>query len=158
MDELNKSEKKVRLRLGNYKTTFTNTAIDSLSLKGQLDKGQYIKVMFKNQRGIWLYWSPVKKKKKFKYRFRFERKDYDIDLGEYIKGFYGCEEVLSKLSDIYKKYKEHGKWKSNPKEELLTNSELVDSQKLTIRKVIEKLCEYNFPRKDIEGKLASINA
>ena len=158
MDEVIKSEKKVRLRLGNYKTTFTNTAIDSLSLKGQLDKGQYIKVMFKNQRGIWLYWSPIKKKKKFKYRFRFERKDYDLDLGEYIKGFYGCEEVLSKLSDIYKKYKEHGKWKSNPKEELLTNSELVDSQKLTIRKVIEKLCEYNFPRKDIEGKLASITA
>ena len=67
MDELNKSEKKVRLRLGNYKTTFTNTAIDSLSLKGQLDKGQYIKVMFKNQRGIWLYWSPVKLKNNYKF-------------------------------------------------------------------------------------------
>jgi len=158
MDNIKNTVKKVRLRLGNYKTTFTNKAIDSLSLKGQLDKGQYIKVMFKNQRGIWLYWSPVKKKKKFKYRFRFERKDYDLDLGEYIKGFYGCEEVLSKLSDIYKKYKENGKWKSNPKEELLTKSELVDSQKLTIRQVIEKLLEYQFPRKDIEGRIASITA
>ena len=38
MDEVIKSEKKVRFRLGNYKTTFTNTAIDSLSLKGQLEK------------------------------------------------------------------------------------------------------------------------
>jgi len=158
MDEVIKSEKKVRLRLGNYKTTFTNTAIDSLSLKGQLDKGQYIKVMFKNQRGIWLYWSPIKKKKKFKYRFRFERKDYDLDLGEYIKGSYGCDEVLSKLSDIYKKYKENGKWKSNPKEELLTKSELVDSQKLTIRQVIEKLVENECPRKNYEGRLSSSTA
>ena len=65
MDEVIKSEKKGRLREAKYKIAFTNTAIDSLSLKGQLDKGQYIKVMFKNQRGIWLYWTPVKKKKKF---------------------------------------------------------------------------------------------
>ena len=65
MDELNKSEKKVRLRLGNYKTTFTNTAIDSLSLKGQLDKDKaeaLLMLMFtgrREQETLKLKWSDV---------------------------------------------------------------------------------------------------
>ena len=158
MDEVIKSEKKGRLREAKYKIAFTNTAIDNLKLKGGLDKGKFIKVRFKDQRGIYLYWSPIKLKKKFYYRYKFNNKNYDLDLGEYIKGSYGCDEVLSKLSKIFEKYRDRGKWSSNPKEELLTKSELIESQKLTIRQVIEKLCEYNFPRKDIEGKLASITA
>ena len=158
MDSIEKYKIKGRQREAKYKIRFTNTAIDNFKVKDQLDKGKFIKVRFKDQRGIYLYWSPKTLTKKFYLRLKFNGRDYDLDLGTYLKGTYGCDEVLSKLSDIYKKYKEKGKWKSNPKEEILTKSELMDSQKLTIRQVIEKLCEYNFPRKDVEGRLASTTA
>ena len=143
-----------------YIIPFTNAAIDNLNIKpgNIINKGSYIKVRFKDQRGIWLYWSPKRLKKKFYCRYRFEKKDYDLDLGEYIKGHYGTDEALGSLVEAQKKHKEKGQWKSNPKEEQLSTDELIESQKLTVRKVIEKLCEYNFPRKDIEGKLASITA
>ena len=155
MDSIEKNKIKGRQREAKYKIRFTNTAIDNFKVKDQLDKGKFIKVRFKDQRGIYLYWSPKTLTKKFYLRLKFNGRDYDLDLGTYLKGTYGCDEVLSKLSDIYKKYKEKGKWKSNPKEEILTKSELMESQKLTIRQVIEKLCEYNFPRKDVEGRLVS---
>ena len=158
MDDRDNLKKKGRLREGKYIIPFTNTAIDNLKQKSKLAKGKYIKVRFKDQRGIYLYWSPKKLKKKFYQRYKFNGKDYDLDLGEYIKGTYGCDEALSKLLKIYEKHKEKGKWKTNPREEYLTNDELVDSQKLTIRKVIEKLLEYNFPLKNMEGRLASTTA
>jgi len=158
MDDIDNSKNEVRLREGKYKIPFTNTAIDRLKQKSTLTKGQGIKVMFKDFSRVYLYWSPKKQKKKFYYRYKFNKKDYDLDLGEYIKGTYGCDEVLSKIVKVHEKHKEKGKWKTNPREEYLTNDELVDSQKLTIRKVIEKLFEYNFPHKNIEGRLASITA
>jgi len=160
MDNTNVTESKGRFREAKYKIVYTNEAIDNLVLKPGtiLVKGKFIKVGFKDQRGIYLYWSPSKLKKKFYCRYRFNGKDYDLDLGEYIKGAYGCDNVLSKLSAIYQKHREKGKWKTNPREELLTKSELVDSQKLTLRQVIEKLLEYEYPRKDIEGRLSAVTA
>ena len=104
MVEVIKSKEKVRQREIKYRISFTNTAIDNLKHKGQTDKGQFIKVRFKDQRGIYLYWSPIKLKKKFYYRYKFNNKNYDLDLGEYIKGSYGCDEVLSKLSKIFDKF------------------------------------------------------
>ena len=65
MDEVIKSEKKGRLREAKYKIAFTNTAIDNLKLKGGLDKGKFIKVRFKDQRGIYLYWSPLNLRRSF---------------------------------------------------------------------------------------------
>jgi len=158
MENIKNTEEKVRQREIKYKVSFTNTAIDNLKHKGQTDKGQFIKVRFKDQRGIWLYWSPKTSSKKFYLRFKFNNKDFDLDLGHYVPGHYGTDEALGSLVEAQKKHKEKGQWKSNPKEEQLSTDELIESQKLTVRKVIEKLCEYNFPRKDIEGKLASITA
>jgi integrase len=161
MEDSANTEKGGRLGEGKYKIPFTNTAIDNLKIIGELAKGSHgshIKVRFKDQRGFYLYWSPVKIKKKFYFRFNFNKKKYDLDLGEYIKGSYGCDEALSKLTAIFDKHKEKGKWVTNPLEKPLTQSELIESQKLTIRQVIEKLLEYNFPRKAVEGRLASITA
>ena len=158
MDNIETSQTEGRQRDGINKIAFTNTAIDNLKYKGELDKGKSFKVGFKDQRGIYLYWSPRTSVKKFRSRIKFNHKDIDLDLGVYLKGTYGCDEVLSKLSEIYKKHRKNGKWETNPKEEEVSTDELIESQKLTIRKVIEKLCEYNFPRKDIEGRLASITA
>ena len=162
MDDVDNLKKEGRERdgviVGKVQIPFTNTAIDNLKIKGELDKGKYIKVRFKDQRGIYLYWSPRTSVKKFRLKFKFNYKDYDLDLGQYVEGHYGTDEALGTLLKIYKKHKEKGKWKTNPREEYLTNDELVNSQKLTIRKVIEKLFEYNFPRKNFEGRLASITA
>ena len=104
MDNIETSQTEGRQRDGINKIAFTNTAIDNLKLKDRLDKGKFIKVRFKDQRGIYLYWSPIKLKKKFYYRYKFNNKNYDLDLGEYIKGSYGCDEVLSKLSKIFDKF------------------------------------------------------
>jgi len=159
MNNIETSEKKGRERdgkiVGKIEIPFTNTAIDKLKIKGELDKGQYIKIRFKDQRGVHLYWSPRTSVKKFRLRIKFNHKDINLDLGVYLKGTYGCDEVLSKLSEIYKKHRKNGKWETNPKEEEVSTDELIESQKLTIRKVIEKLFEYNFPHKNIEGRLAT---
>ena len=52
MDEVIKSKEKLRQREIKYRISFTNTAIDNLKHKGQTDKGQFIKVRFKDQRDL----------------------------------------------------------------------------------------------------------
>ena len=53
MDSIEKYKIKGRQREAKYKIRFTNTAIDNFKVKDKLDKGKFIKVRFKDQRGIW---------------------------------------------------------------------------------------------------------
>lgn len=71
MDSIEKYKIKGRQREAKYKIRFTNTAIDNLKYKGELDKGSQIKVRFKDQRGIYLYWSPRTSVKKFRLKVKF---------------------------------------------------------------------------------------
>ena len=71
MDSIEKYKIKGRQREAKYKIRFTNTAIDNFKVKDQLDKGKFIKVRFKDQRGIYLYWSPKTLTKKFYLRLKF---------------------------------------------------------------------------------------
>lgn len=71
MDSIEKYKIKGRQREAKYKIRFTNTAIDNFKVKGKLDKGKFIKVRFKDQRGIYLYWSPRTSVKKFRLKVKF---------------------------------------------------------------------------------------
>ena len=65
------------------------------------------------------------------------------------------QEYLLKLNTKHKN--RDGTYKTNPNFSLITQDQLIKSQRKTIRQEIELICEDNFPRKNIKGKLSALN-
>ncbi len=134
---------------------FKDKAIDKLYIKS----GDRITIKFNNVRvpylnGLVLRYSPLTQKKKFYLRYKYKGKSLWLKLNEFIFGHYGTLEVSEELLELYKKYHKDGKWKHDPQEQLITQRELEQSQELSVREVIKRLVEAQFPRKKKLGKLA----
>ena len=82
-----------------------------------------------------------------------------LKLGEFIYEHYGTLEVSEELLGLYKKYydKKLGRWRHDPQEQLITQRELEQSQELSVREVIQRLVEAQFPRKTKLGRLAKVS-
>ena len=137
---------------------FNDKAIDKLFVKS----GNRITVKFNNVRvsyltGLILRYSPLTKKKKFYLRYKYKGKSLWLKLNEFIYGHYGTLEVSEELLGLYKKYYKDGKWKHDPQDQLITQRELEQSQELSVREVIQRLVEAQFPRKTKLGRLAKVS-
>ena len=136
---------------------FNDNAINKLRIKEGKRKDfkfKNIKVSYLN--GLRLRYSPLTQKKVFTLIYKFREKSRKLILDEFIYGHYGTLEVSGELMDLYKKYyaKRLGRWKHDPQEQLITQRELEESQELSVREVIKRLIEAQFPRKKKLGKLA----
>ena len=139
---------------------FNDKAIDKLFI----ESGNRITVKFKNisvpyLTGLNLLYSPKTQKKKFYLKYKYKRRSLWLNLNEFIYGHYGTLEVSEELLDLYKKYydKKLGYWKHDPSEQLITQRELELSQELSVREVIQRLVEAQFPRKTKLGRLAKVS-
>ena len=135
--------------------SFNDKALDKLFV----ETGNRITVKFNNIKvsyltGLVLRYSPLTKKKKFYLRYKYKGKTHWLKLSEFIYGHYGTLEVSAELLKLYSKYYKDGKWKHDPKEQLITQRELEQSQELSVREVIQRLVEAQFPRKAKLGRLA----
>ena len=145
-------------RVAHEKVDFNDKAIDKLFIK----TGNRITIKFKNIRvpyltGLILRYSPLTQKKKFYLKYKYKRKSLRLKLSEFIYGHYGTLEVSEELLGLYKKYYKDGKWKHDPQEQLITQRELEQSQELSVREVIQRLLEAQFPRKTKLGRLAKVS-
>ena len=70
-------------------------------------------------------------------------------INEFIYDHYGTIEVSEELLKLYKKYydKKIGLWKHNPKEQLITQRELEESQELSVREVVKDLSGHSLQEK-----------
>ena len=140
-----------------YTIQYNDKAIEGLKWNKKLEKRQRIKVRFKNgPRGISLRWTPKTNKKVFQLIFSFRGNSLIQDCGEFTPGVFTCGDLdkhLTKLNEIHRS--SDGSFKTNPNVEVITKKELKKSQLKTLRQVIELICEDNFPRKNIKGKLSA---
>ena len=134
---------------------FNDKAIDKLFI----ESGNRITVKFKNisvpyLTGLNLLYSPKTQKKKFYLKYKYKRRSLWLNLNEFIYGHYGTLEVSAELLKLYQKYYDTKKrrWRHNPKEQLITQRELEESQELSVRGVIQRLVQAQFPRKGKIGK------
>ena len=141
-------------------TDFNDRAIDKLFIKS----GNRITVKFRNisvsyLTGLIILYSSKTQKKRFYSKIKYKGKTQWLNLNEFIYGHYGTAEVSEELLGLYKKYydKKIGRWKHNPKEQLITQRELELSQELSVREVSQRLVQAQFPRKGKLGKLGLIN-
>ena len=131
---------------------FTNKAVD----KFKADKNTRISFQTTGStlKGLRLCYYYKTGKKTFELNIRFAKKTYSQQW-EYKKGVFGCSEVEDEMVKLKDHKDKDGHWERSPKEELMTEGALKLSQKMTVRKVCELLCEANFPRAKVSGKIAS---
>lgn len=92
-----------------------------------------------------------KSKKVFQLRYQLNKKSSRIDLGEYSPGVFGLLELQEKMIDIIKNCKKKYKWIKDPGHHLGFKEY---NKEYTLRNVIEKIHEDNFPRRGLTGKLS----
>ena len=105
-------------------------------------------------RGLYLRYTPKTQLKKFYLKYKYRGKPIRLPLGEFIPGGYGVIQVSKEVMRLHEKYYVDGKWKHNPKEQLITQKELEVSQELSMREVIQRIVQAEFPRKSKIGKIA----
>ena len=118
-------------------------------------KFKNIKVSYLN--GLRLRYSPLTQKKKFYLKYSYKGKSKKLNLNEFVFGHYGTLEVSEELLELYKKYYKAGHWRHDPQEQLITQRELEQSQELSVREIIQRLVEAQFPRKTKLGRLAKVS-
>ena len=139
---------------------FNDYAINKLRIK----EGKRKDIKFKNikvsyLKGLRLRYSPLTQKKIFTLFYKIKKKSRKLILNEFIYGHYGTLEVSEALLKLYKKYydKKLGHWRHDPQEQLITQRELELSQELSVREVIQRQVQAEFPRKGKIGKLAKVS-
>ena len=105
-------------------------------------------------RGLYLRYTPKTQLKKFYLQYKYRGKVILLPLGEFIPDYYGVIQVSKEVMRLHEKYYVDGKWKHNPKEQLITQKELEGSQELSMREVIQRIVQAEFPRKSKIGKIA----
>jgi hypothetical protein len=143
-----------------HEINFIDKDINKLRVK----EGDRINIKFKNTNvsylnGVILRYSPLTQKKVFYLRYKYRGKAYWLKLNEFIPDHYGTAEVSEELLKLYVKYydRKKARWKHNPKEQLITQRELELSQELSVREVIRRIVQAEFPRKSKIGKLAKVS-
>jgi integrase len=133
------------------KIKFSNEAISSLKIKSE----KRIQVKFTDTpgslSGVSLRYTPNTNKKVFELRYTYKNKDYRICLNEFAEGVYGVNECQEQMLALVKKCKQKNTWIKDPKGFLSYE----DTSALTLKEVIEKICEANFPRKTIHGNISA---
>ncbi len=139
---------------------FKDKAIDKLYFKS----GDRVTVKFNNVKvpyltGLGLRYSPLTQKKRFYSKYKHNGRTKRLKLGEFIFGHYGTLEVSEELLGLYKKYycRKRNYWRHDPQEQLITQRQLEESQELSVREIIKRLVEAQFPRKTKLGKLAKVS-
>ena len=140
-----------------YTIQYNDKAISNLKWNKKIEKRQRIRVHFKNgPGGVTMRWTPKTNKKIFQLEYKFRGKSYVLDCGQFLPGSFTCTSLDKYLITINDKHRnDDGTFKTNPKVQVITDKELKKSQLKTIRECIELICEENFPRKNIKGKLSS---
>ena len=130
--------------------SFQDKDIHKLSIK----EGKRKDIKFKDTNvsyltGLVLRCFPLRQKKSFYLKYKYKRKSSWLKLNEFVYGHYGTLEVTEELLGLYKKYYDRklGRWKHDPKEQLITQRELELSQELSVREVIQRQVQAQFPRK-----------
>ena len=139
---------------------FQDKAIHKLRReKGSREDFKFKDIKVSYLKGLRLRYSPLTQKKIFTLIYRFKGKSRKLILDEFILDHHGTLEVSEELLDLYKKYydKKLGYWKHDPSEQLITQRELELSQELSVREVIQRLVEAQFPRKTKLGRLAKVS-
>jgi len=139
---------------------FKDKAIDKLFIK----TGNRITVKFNNVKvsyltGLVLRYSPLTQKKRFYSKYKHNGRTKWLKLNEFVLDHYGTVEVSEELLGLYKKYycQKRNYWRHDPQEQLITQRQLEESQELSVREVIKRLVEAQFPRKTKLGKLAKVS-
>ena len=104
------------------------------------------------------------KKKFFQLQFWFNDRSDFLTIGEFRPGIFGVSQCEDKVYEIVKEHtNEKGIWINNPRltvhdeETKITKATIEQSQRLTIRQVIERICIDEFPKAKKEGRL-SVNS
>ena len=133
------------------KIKFSNEAISGLKIKSK----KRIQVKFTDipgsLSGVSLRYTPSTNKKVFELRYTYKNKDYRISLNEFVEAVYGVNECQEQMLTLVKKCKQNNTWIKDPKAFLAYE----DTSGLTLKEVIEKICEANFPRKTIHGNISA---
>ena len=142
-----------------YKIQYNDKAISNLKWNKKIEKRQRIKVHFKNgPGGVTMRWTPKTNKKIFQLIYKFRGKTYTHDCGEYLPGSFECNDLDKYLIKLNEKHRDrNGTYLTNPNVDVITEKELKKSQLKTVRECIELICEENFPRKNIKGKLSAFS-
>lgn len=96
-----------------------------------------------------LRYSPNTQKKRFYSKYKYKGKTKWLKLNEFILDDYGTVEVSEELLNLYKKYydRKKGLWRQDPQEQLITQSELEESQELSVREAIQRIIDAQFSSK-----------
>ncbi len=102
------------------------------------------------------------KSKHFILRYWFNGQYLSLTLGEFKPGKFGVRECEQKLYEIAKTHQnDKGIWTQDPKQTIkdkenkIAKAIIVESQKLTINQVVERLCKDNFPKSKKQGRLTA---
>ena len=142
--------------------SWNDKAIIDVCYNGKLTKSLRIKINFKTKsgcpKGISLRYTPKTNKKVFLYRYYYNGQNDFIQF-EFIPGLFGILQMEEKLLNLKKQYYDPlgSFWKFNPKDNIQTEAEVLETQSKTVREVIQRLLQDNFPRKSKVGKLASVS-
>ena len=152
------------------KLKFTDYAIerytaDFINSKGKNKKQTVIPFdISKNTslKGLKLAQYQKTKKKVFVLQFWINGKSESVYLGEFRPGIFGVSECESKVFEIVKEHtNDKGHWIKNPKQTILdsktkiSKANIIESQKLSIREVIERICIEGFPKAKKVGNLSA---
>lgn len=113
-------------------------------------------------KGICLCQYYKSKKKVFLLRYRKNNNTLFLTVGNFIPGVFGVKECESKIHEIVRSHTDDNrKWVKDPKQTIhdsetkITKANIVESQKLTIREVIERICIEGFPKAKKIGNLSA---
>ena len=134
------------------KLEFTNKAIDNF--KANTSCRIPFNTTGSTLKGLKLKYSSTTGKKSFELNIWFKKRTI-TNLWEYKKNLFGIDQMEQTMFDLKGHKDVKGRWIRDPNEELMTEGAIKLSQKMTIRKVIERICEDNFPRAKVTGKIAS---
>ena len=141
---------------------WNDEAITDLNHVGTVIKRLRLEIKFKDKsgspKGMSLRYTPKTDKKVFQYHYMFNGIK-DVMAFEFIPGLFGTLQMEEALLNLKKKYYDPSGsfWKFNPKDKVKTKAEVMTSQSKTVREVIQRLLEDNYPRKSKVGKLASVS-
>jgi|TARA_R110000803_G_scaffold112781_3_gene181201 integrase len=133
------------------KIEFTNKAIEDF--KSDKDCRIPFNTIGSTLKGLGFRYSHRTNKKTFALNIWFKKRTITM-VWEYKKAIFGCDEMEDKMFSFKRHKDSNGRWIRDPNEELMTEGAIMHSQKMTIRKVIERICEDNFPRAKLTGKIA----
>ena len=156
-------------RAQRFKVKFTDYAVNkffaSFIIDGKLKARKYIPFDVSKHtilKGLKLVQYQKTKKKYFVLRYWFQQQYKMITIGEFILDKFGCRECENKVFEIARAHQDDkGYWIKDPlqtirdQENRIQSSVVEESYKLTVNKVIERICKADFPKAKREGRLSA---